>query len=907
MRTKLKHSSLIILVVLILTYLASPWWLVYLAKGHLPAEISGFQAEVSYPSFTQFEIQATQFELPSLGLQVKFAQLSSDYSVNEITIGSVSISNTGNPYPELKEQPQNVELVSNPAAVPFDLLNDIFEQAQAIESIRQLNIDRLTYTFPATPNTPSEQILIEKISIQQANGKIQIAMPLLHLPKSIQGTLLKDTLNSPSAVGIELDSVNQSLLVTWLAQDLTLGSIQYSKETDKETIQLKANSRVLQNLPKDSILDDLEIKDDWLILDVNKMLQTNRVLLESQSTLGIGKNSLNRWLLSSTEGSEQNKVTDRTEVRNDIDSKIDLKVRLNDSRNCTPDRACEFSLLVNLNTPLILSNSENELVADKAEISFDSVFTFEDITSSNSLFDLLQGEMTFSASKLLWKKTREHSEMVQSQSSDSPPHSSLELTSLEVKTTPTLPQASLNQILDGHWSIKAEASVGKLEASYSLDESQQQNNGATTNQISIRADAGTTAELYVINQEKSITNGQLELSSLDIDSTYGTAKANGTITWQELDQNFTFGKVQAELNLKAPKISDFTFDTAVLTATAQPNEEFIKGQVGLSFNEIPMSPVEYQYNKSDQTTAVLFAKEEVNLEVVNHLLSIVGEKQKIPLQILSGSLTHSGDVLLAKSAILSSQLDADKITVLFGENKVKGLKLKQLVTSIDPKVFKSDLQIESIDFSSGLQISEISAEIKGRVIDNKENLEFNMVEAKLLQGKLASKSIRFIELDMQPSQVDITELSLKELISFLDVPGLEALGTINLEIPMSSSDGQFIVEEGKFQSVGKGTIRYLTGNEQTQSEQNIVFQALENFHFDSFDGDISYDKDGQYRIKLHLLGRNPEFYDGYPIDFTLNLNGQLTGVFRSLFLTGNFEQAVLDQVEAQNIQEGVEP
>ena len=144
MRTKLKHSSLIILVVLILTYLASPWWLVYLAKGHLPDEISGFQAEVSYPSFTQLEIHSTQFELPSLGLQVKFAQLSSDYSVNEITIGSVSISNIGNPYPELKKQPPNLELASNPMAVPFDLLNDIFEQAQAIESIRQLNIDRLT-------------------------------------------------------------------------------------------------------------------------------------------------------------------------------------------------------------------------------------------------------------------------------------------------------------------------------------------------------------------------------------------------------------------------------------------------------------------------------------------------------------------------------------------------------------------------------------------------------------------------------------------------------------------------------------------------------------------------------------------------------------------------------------------
>ena len=69
------------------------------------------------------------------------------------------------------------------------------------------------------------------------------------------------------------------------------------------------------------------------------------------------------------------------------------------------------------------------------------------------------------------------------------------------------------------------------------------------------------------------------------------------------------------------------------------------------------------------------------------------------------------------------------------------------------------------------------------------------------------------------------------------------------------------------------------------------------------DGTFSYnDKSGSYLLKIRLIGSNPELYDGYPIDFTFNIDGNLPGIFKSLFLSGSFEEAIMKSVKSDQIQ-----
>jgi len=205
------------------------------------------------------------------------------------------------------------------------------------------------------------------------------------------------------------------------------------------------------------------------------------------------------------------------------------------------------------------------------------------------------------------------------------------------------------------------------------------------------------------------------------------------------------------------------------------------------------------------------------------------------------------------------------------------------------------MQIESIEFSSGLALKDISANISS---NGDNTVEISSLLGKLLAGSLQAKSIIVTAEGMPQTLLELKQISLTELIFLMDVPGLYAEGDMEFNLPMAMLSGAMTINNGRFKSTNKGIIKYTNNQTELNSEENIALKALQNFHYESLSGQISYDKEGQYRIKIHLLGSNPDLYDGYPVDFVLNLQGELSGVFRSLFLTGSFEQAVLEQLKS---------
>ncbi|MGB0495901.1 MAG: intermembrane phospholipid transport protein YdbH family protein, partial [Kangiellaceae bacterium] len=112
---------------------------------------------------------------------------------------------------------------------------------------------------------------------------------------------------------------------------------------------------------------------------------------------------------------------------------------------------------------------------------------------------------------------------------------------------------------------------------------------------------------------------------------------------------------------------------------------------------------------------------------------------------------------------------------------------------------------------------------------------------------------------------------------------------------------QYVVENGHFSSNRPGILKYDSGQNQEDVEANIALHALQDFHYDKLEGTINYNKEGAYEIKLHLLGSNPSLYDGYPIDFDLNLNGELSDVFQSVFLTGDFEKSIIEKAKLNKL------
>jgi Dicarboxylate transport len=60
---------------------------------------------------------------------------------------------------------------------------------------------------------------------------------------------------------------------------------------------------------------------------------------------------------------------------------------------------------------------------------------------------------------------------------------------------------------------------------------------------------------------------------------------------------------------------------------------------------------------------------------------------------------------------------------------------------------------------------------------------------------------------------------------------------------------------------------------------------------------LDYLADGRYRLRLRLEGHNPELYQGHPIDFNLNVNGELPGLLQGALLSGDFNTYLLKQLQ----------
>ncbi|MEM6903842.1 MAG: YdbH domain-containing protein, partial [Pseudomonadota bacterium] len=94
-------------------------------------------------------------------------------------------------------------------------------------------------------------------------------------------------------------------------------------------------------------------------------------------------------------------------------------------------------------------------------------------------------------------------------------------------------------------------------------------------------------------------------------------------------------------------------------------------------------------------------------------------------------------------------------------------------------------------------------------------------------------------------------------------------------------DGTFRLRDGKFGSAN-GVLSYRSeaplgdGNEQAA----LAFNVLEDFRYDTLELELSGAFGGEQQAVLRLAGRNPDIYDGYPVNLNINLSGTLDAIAR---------------------------
>ena len=166
--------------------------------------------------------------------------------------------------------------------------------------------------------------------------------------------------------------------------------------------------------------------------------------------------------------------------------------------------------------------------------------------------------------------------------------------------------------------------------------------------------------------------------------------------------------------------------------------------------------------------------------------------------------------------------------------------------------------------------------------------QFKIAEGRLdMAGGHAGIAPTDIALDAagQRMTLAIDQLSVSELFKIAGVAGLSGEGTISGTAPITLFPNGIIVDNAKFSADAPGVLQYDTKQAPAAlstagSSVGIALQALSDFHYKELIVTLNRKLTGDTELGLHISGSNPSFYNGYPVEFNLNLSGKLDEVLR---------------------------
>lgn len=133
--------------------------------------------------------------------------------------------------------------------------------------------------------------------------------------------------------------------------------------------------------------------------------------------------------------------------------------------------------------------------------------------------------------------------------------------------------------------------------------------------------------------------------------------------------------------------------------------------------------------------------------------------------------------------------------------------------------------------------------------------------------------------------VRIDGLDVETVLALAELDGAEASGRMSGTLPIEVSPDGISIPGGTLAAVGAGVLRYapavpppaLQGGGEGVS---LMLEALKNFHYEALELSIDGRAGGEWVTVLHIAGKNPDFMDGYPFEFNLNVSGRLDEILR---------------------------
>jgi len=364
---------------------------------------------------------------------------------------------------------------------------------------------------------------------------------------------------------------------------------------------------------------------------------------------------------------------------------------------------------------------------------------------------------------------------------------------------------------------------------------------------------------------------KLNLDSIDL----AAAKISGALSVPQL--NISQGKTKLpQLKLS----SKFTWDKDQLSNRYQvssnaPIKLDLKGRANT--------------NLSNGDIHLNWAVQPISLKGIDRSLEAYAPIPK-ELSVLKGTLFHKGSGNLKNgkfSARFNNSIRAANLS--WDETLIEGLNLDSTSRLSTSGKLRDTGSIKLDQVTTGVEIKNVQTSYQYQQRKSGDLLKLKGMQAELFEGLISLSDFEF-----NPSKPDITSqvkvdnIDLGAVMALERQQGLSGEGKLGGSFPLSYKDSAFTITDGVIKGLPPGgkILFEPTPAVQAYAAANVglkmAIEALQNFHYEELDIGLNYLADGTALLATRLKGRNPDWQNGHPVDFTINVEENIPKLIKTL-------------------------
>ena len=151
--------------------------------------------------------------------------------------------------------------------------------------------------------------------------------------------------------------------------------------------------------------------------------------------------------------------------------------------------------------------------------------------------------------------------------------------------------------------------------------------------------------------------------------------------------------------------------------------------------------------------------------------------------------------------------------------------------------------------------------------------------------------------------LQVSGLDLNEVLRLEQQETVKGTGTLDGTLPLfiSRADSGIVVTVQQGSIHGRspgGTLHFEVAEEtasswaKSQPQLDLIVKSLENYHYSKLAVGVDYQKNGILNLATQLEGKNPDFRNGVPIHFNLNIEENIPALMKSLSLVKDLENKI---------------